>query len=113
VTNPKYTKDSAIRTYRRIMGKYGPDGINIRNQFYYTGIANASDFVKLLYKAGKNLTRDSLRAAYGKQNWTNPFLLKGSRVKTSSTDHFPIDQGKVTRYQDGSFTEQGALLKGR
>jgi branched-chain amino acid transport system substrate-binding protein len=113
VNNPKYARDSAIRTYRRIMSKYGPDGINIRNQFYYTGVANASDFVKLLYKAGKNLTRESFRRAYGKQNWINPFLLKGSRVRTSSSDHFPIDQGKVTRYLDGSFTEQGALLKGR
>ncbi|HKF14130.1 MAG TPA: ABC transporter substrate-binding protein [Gaiellaceae bacterium] len=113
VTNPKYAKDSAIRTYRRIMGKYGPDGINIRNQFYFTGVANGFDFVKLLYKAGKNLTRDSLRKAYAKMNWVNPYLLKGSKVKTGSRDHFPIDQAKITRYGNGSFSEEGKLLKGR
>jgi branched-chain amino acid transport system substrate-binding protein len=113
VTNPKYKNDSAIRTYRRIMGNYGPDGINIRNQFYYTGVANAHDVVKLLYAAGKNLTRESLRQAYEKQNWVNPYLLKGIRVKTGRGDHFPIDQGKIVRYRDGSFSEEGALLKGR
>jgi branched-chain amino acid transport system substrate-binding protein len=113
VTNPKYKNDSAIKTYRRIMANYGPDGINIRNQFYYTGVANASDFVKMLYKAGKNLTRESLRKAYAKQNWVNPYLLKGSRVKTGARDHFPIDQAKITVYNNGSFSDQGRLLKGR
>jgi branched-chain amino acid transport system substrate-binding protein len=112
-TNPKYKNDSAVRTYRRLMAKYGDDGINIRNNFYYVGVANASDFVKLLYKAGKNLTRNSLRAAYEKQNWVNPYALAGSRVKTSKTDHFPIDQGKIVRYSNGTFSEEGRLLKGR
>ena len=113
VTNPAYRNDSAIKTYRRIMSRYGPDGINIRNQFYYTGVANAYDFVRLLYAAGKNLTRESLRRAYEKMNWVNPYLLKGIRVKTGRGDHFPISQGKVTRYNNGSFTEEGRLLKGR
>jgi branched-chain amino acid transport system substrate-binding protein len=113
VTNPKYKNDSAIKTYRRIMANYGPDGINIRNQFYYTGVANASDFVKMLYAAGKNLTRESLRKAYEKQNWVNPYLLKGSKVKTGRGDHFPIDQAKITVYNNGSFSDQGRLLKGR
>jgi branched-chain amino acid transport system substrate-binding protein len=112
-TNPKYKNDSAVKTYRRIMAKYGEDGINIRNNFYYVGVANASDFVKLLYKAGKKLTRQSLRAAYEKQNWVNPYMLAGSKVKTGKGDHFPIDQGKIVRYVNGSFSEEGRLLKGR
>jgi branched-chain amino acid transport system substrate-binding protein len=112
-TNPKYKNDSATRTYRRIMGNYGPDGINLNNTFYYTGIAVASDFVKLLYAGGKNLTRESLRRAYEKQNWVNPYALKGSRVKTGPGDHFPIDQAKIVRYRNGTFSEEGRLLKGR
>lgn len=112
-TNPKYRNDSAIRTYRRIMANYGPDDINIRNTFYYTGIACASDFVKLLYAAGKNLTRESLRRAYEKMNWVNPYMLQGSRVKTGRNDHFPIDQAKIVRYNNGTYSEEGRLLDGR
>jgi branched-chain amino acid transport system substrate-binding protein len=112
-TNPKYKNDSAIKTYRRIMSKYGEDGINLRNTFYYTGVANASDFVKLLFAAGKNLTRESLRKAYEKQNWVNPYALKGTRIKTGKNDHFPIDQAKIVRYNNGSYSEEGRLLKGR
>jgi branched-chain amino acid transport system substrate-binding protein len=112
-TNPKYRNDGAIKAYKRIMGKYGPDGININNTFYYYGVAKAHDFVKLMYLAGRNPTRASLMAATAKMNWVNPYALKGVRVKTSKTDRFPIDQGKVIRYGDNSWQEISALYKGR
>jgi branched-chain amino acid transport system substrate-binding protein len=112
-TNPKYRSDGAIKAYKRIMAKYGPDGININNTFYYYGVAKAHDFVKLMYLAGRNPTRASLMAATAKMNWVNPYTLKGVRVKTSRTDRFPIDQGKVIRYNNGSWTEISALYKGR
>jgi branched-chain amino acid transport system substrate-binding protein len=112
-TNPKYKNDGAIKAYRRIMANYGPDGININNTFYYYGVAKAYDFVKLMYLAGKNPTRASLMAATAKMDWVNPYALKGVRIKTSRTDRFPIDQGKVVRYSNGSWNEISALYKGR
>ena len=112
-TNPKYRNDGAIKAYRRIMANYGPDGININNTFYYYGVAKAYDFVKLMYLAGRNPTRASLMAATAKMNWVNPYALKGVRIKTSRTDRFPIDQGKVIRYNNGSWNEISALYKGR
>jgi hypothetical protein len=112
-SNPKYRNDSAVKTYKRIMANYGPDGININNTFYYYGVAKAHDFVKLMYLAGRNPTRASLMAATAKMNWINPYALKGVRVKTSKTDRFPIDQGKVIQYNNGSWQEISALYKGR
>jgi len=112
-TNRKYRNDGAIKAYRRIMANYGPDGININNTFYYYGVAKAHDFVKLMYLAGKNPTRASLMAATAKMNWVNPYTLKGVKIKTAKTDRFPIDQGKVVRYQDASWTEISVLYKGR
>ena len=112
-TNPKYQNDGAVKTYRRLMAKYGPNGANINNTFYYYGVAKAQDFVKLMYLAGRNPTRASLMAATTKMNWVNPFMIKGVKIKTSKTDRFPIDQGKVVRYQGGSWTEISGLYKGR
>jgi branched-chain amino acid transport system substrate-binding protein len=112
-TNPKYRTDGAVRAYKRIMANHGPDGININNTFYYYGVAKAYDFVKLMYLAGRNPTRASLMAATAKMNWVNPYALKGVRVKTSRTDRFPIDQGKVIRYNNGTWSEISALYKGR
>jgi branched-chain amino acid transport system substrate-binding protein len=113
VTNPKYERDPAVRRYRQIMAKYGPDGANANNGFYYYGVAKAHDFVRLMYLAGKNPTRASLMAATKRMNWINPYALKGVRIKTTKTDRFPIDQGRVVRYQEGSWTEISGLYKGR
>ena len=93
-TNPKYRRDGAVRAYRNIMSKYGPDNIDIRNSFYYYGVAKAHDFVKLMYRAGKNPTRASLMAATANMNWVNPYALPGVKIKTTKTDRFPISPGE-------------------
>jgi hypothetical protein len=46
-------------------------------------------------------------------NWVNPYAIKGVKVKTSPTDHFPISQIKLIRYENGHFREFGSLIKGR
>ena len=113
-TNPKYKNDPAIRSFRRIMSKHAPaGGVDIRNSFYFYGVANAWEFVKLLYKAGRNPTRASLMAAARARNWVNPYTLAGVRTKTGKNDYFPLDQGKIVRYNNGSFTEISPLYKGR
>jgi branched-chain amino acid transport system substrate-binding protein len=113
-TNPKYRNDPAIRSFRRIMSRYGPEGgVDIRNTFYYYGVASAWEFVRLLYAAGRNPTRAKLMAAARKRNWVNPYTLAGMRTKTGRNDAFPLDQGKVVRYNNGSFAEIGRLYDGR
>jgi branched-chain amino acid transport system substrate-binding protein len=113
-TNPKYKNDPAIRSFRRIMARYGPEGgVDIRNTFYYYGVASAWEFTRLLYAAGKNPTRASLMNAARKRNWVNPYTLAGMRTRTSKNDFFPLDQGKIVRYNNGSFAEISPLYKGR
>ena len=113
-TNPKYRNDPAIRSFRRIMARYGPEGgVDIRNTFYYYGVASAWEFTRLLYRAGRNPTRASLMAAARNRNWVNPYTLAGMRTKTGRNDSFPLDQGRVVRYNNGSFTEISRLYDGR
>jgi branched-chain amino acid transport system substrate-binding protein len=113
-TNPKYRNDPAIRSFRRIMGRWGPEGgVDIRNTFYYYGVASAWEFVRVLYAAGKNPTRANVMAAARKRNWVNPYTLAGMRTKTGRNDAFPLDQGKVVRYNNGTFSEIGRLYDGR
>jgi len=112
-TNPKYRRSAAVRAYRLIMSKYGPENIDIRNSFYYYGVAKAHDFVKLMYRAGKNPTRATLMAATAKMDWVNPYALPGVKIKTTKTDRFPISQGKVVRYNNGTWSEISALYQGR
>jgi branched-chain amino acid transport system substrate-binding protein len=111
--NPKYANDPIVKQYEQLLRRYGPSGADPKNSFYFYGFAKAHDLVKLLYNAGKNPTRASLRAATLRMNWTNPYLIKGIKVKTSKSDHFPISQIKLTRYANGTFNEFGPLIKGR
>ena len=111
-TNPKYRNDPAMKQYKKLVAKYLP-GSDPNNGFFYYGFAKAYDTVRLLYLAGKNPTRASLMRATQRMNWVNPYLIKGIRVRTSKTDHFPIDQVKLTRYGNGSWSEISGLFKGR
>ena len=111
--NPKYANDPIVKKYASILAQYGPSGADPKNTFYFYGMAKAYDTVKLLYNAGKNPTRESLIKATQAMNWVNPFMIKGIKVKTSKTDHFPISQLKLVRYANGTFNEFGPLIKGR
>ena len=94
------------------MRRYG-GGADPNNTFHYYGVAKGYDVVKLLYLAGKNPTRASLIRATQRMNWVNPYAMKGVRVKTGARDRFPISQMKLIRFQNGSWTEFGSLIKGR
>jgi branched-chain amino acid transport system substrate-binding protein len=112
-TNPKYRRDAAVRQYNQLMTKYGPSGANRADTFYYYGFAKGYDVVKLLYAAGKNPTRESIRRATQRMNWANPYMIKGVVTKTTRSDSFPLDQIKIVRYNDRSWSEVSNLFKGR
>ena len=111
-TNPQYGNDTAVRQYRNLMRRYAPS-LDPNNTFHYYGFAKAYDTVRLLYLAGRNPTRASLMNATRRMNWVNPFAIKGIRVKTGQQDRFPISQMKLIRYNNGTWTEFGGLIKGR
>jgi len=112
-TDPKYANDPVVKQYRSILAKYGPSGADPNNTFYYYGMAKAYDVVKVLMGLKNNLTRPALMRATLHMNWVNPWAIKGVKVKTTPSDHFPISQIKLIRYTDGHFREFGALIKGR
>ncbi len=111
--NAQYTNDATVKKYRQILAQFGPANADPNNSLYYYGMAKAYDTVRLLYLAGKKPTRASLMRATQHMNWVNPFTIKGVKVKTGPKDRFPISQMKLIRYTNGTWTEFGALIKGR
>ena len=101
-----------IKKYKRIQKRFAP-GRHPNDVIFYYGVAKAYDMVQLLYKAGKNPTRASLKRAARSMNWVNPFAIKGMKVKTSGKDEYPLDQVKIIRYQSGTWSEISPLIKGR
>jgi len=111
-TDPAWRNNSGMKLYRSIMKKY--KGGNPNDVYAVYGMSVAHTFVAALQKAGKNPTRARIVKAADSLNVTNdPFLLPGISVKTSATDHFPLDQAKLQRYHDGHWVAFGGLFRVR
>jgi branched-chain amino acid transport system substrate-binding protein len=111
-TDSHWAKDPGIKLYRSIMKRY--KGGNPNDVYNVYGMSVAHTFVAALKQAGKNLTRDSIMRAVTHLNVHNdPFLLPGVSVRTSSADHFPLDQAKLERYHNGHWIVFGGLFRVR
>jgi branched-chain amino acid transport system substrate-binding protein len=111
-TDPQWTSDAGMQLYKQIItncSKCDPnDGFNIY------GVAVAYTMVDVLKQAGSNLTRQNvMNIAAGQLNETNPFLLPGVKVKTTSSDHFPIMQEQVITWGGTGWSLQGSLIDER
>jgi branched-chain amino acid transport system substrate-binding protein len=111
--DPKWARDPGVLLYRRIMKRYAPGG-NVQDVYNVYGMSAAVTFADALRHAGKNPSRRSLMTATARLNErNNPFLLPGMSIKTTSTDHYPIDQARLQRWSKGKWVSFGGLLKAR
>jgi branched-chain amino acid transport system substrate-binding protein len=109
---PKYQNDAQVRLYKRLMERYAP-GQNAEDLLFYYGMAKADTFVQALYRAGRNPTRESLMRAAANLKIRSPWVLPGARITTSPSSAFPIRHQKLSRFNNGQFTEFGNLVKTR
>jgi branched-chain amino acid transport system substrate-binding protein len=111
--DPKWAKDPGVLLYKRIMRRFARGG-NVKDVYNLYGMSAAFTFVDALRRAGRNPTRQSLMNAVLRLNErNNPFLLPRMSIRTSATDHYPIDQARLQRWQKGRWISFGGLLKAR
>lgn len=112
-SDPANASDPGIKLEREILAKYVP-GADPNDGFYLYGMGAAFTMIDALQKAGKNLTREGImQAALHLHETDNPFVLPGTIVQTSPSDHFPIRQMRMSKYDDGKWVQFGALLSAR
>jgi branched-chain amino acid transport system substrate-binding protein len=98
--DPVWRKDPSVALYRSILKRFAP-GAKPTDVYNWYGMTVAWTMVDTLQRAGKNLTRAGLlRAARSLDTTANPFLLPGTRLRTSATDAFPIDTVYLYRYDN-------------
>ena len=108
--DPHYAKTPGMKLYRKVMAAEKP-GTRLNDAFNVYGMGQGWAFVNALKRAGKNPTRKSLMKALLHTNTrANPFLLPGMVTKTSASDHFPLNQARLDKFQGGHFVPFGKLL---
>ena len=110
--SPTFANDATVKQYNTLMAKYNPRG-RVTDGLNFYGFAKADTFVRAMYKAGKNPTRAGLMRALLSLNETSPYLLAGSKLKTSATDHFIISHQRLMRFNNGAWAAAGPLVDGR
>jgi branched-chain amino acid transport system substrate-binding protein len=113
-TDPQWASDSGMQLYKQVIANCST--CNVNDGFNIYGVAVAYTMVDVLKQAGDNLTRANVMSIAATQlNETNPFLLPGVKVKTSSGDHFPIMQEQVITWDTtaAGWKLQGSLIDER
>jgi branched-chain amino acid transport system substrate-binding protein len=111
-TDPQWDSDAGMKLYKTVIANCTT--CNVNDGFNIYGAAVAYTMVDVLKQAGTNMTRANvLTIAANQLNETNPFLLPGITVKTTSSDHFPIMQEQVITWNGTGWTLQGTLINER
>jgi branched-chain amino acid transport system substrate-binding protein len=112
-SDPQWARDPGMRLYRSLLGRYAR-GADARDVRYLHGMAVAYETIALLERAGAAPTRTRLMAlARSIASAGNPFLLPGVAVRTSRTDGFPVQQGRLQRFGKGRWLPFGGLWSPR
>jgi len=108
-TDPTWKNDAAMKLYRTIMKKYAPSA-NAGDPLHVYGMAAAWTAAEALRRAGKDLTRESLRRTLDTFTAAgNPFMLPGIAVKTAGNDHYPVEQMLLQKWQNNAWSSFGGL----
>jgi branched-chain amino acid transport system substrate-binding protein len=109
-TDPRWAKDPGIRLFRAVMKQFAP-AANPNDGYYVAGMASAFTMVDALRKAGKDLTRDGIvKAVLSLNEVNNPFVVTGIPIKTSATDHFPMDSVGLQRWAGDHWVGFGGIV---
>ena len=117
----KWGSDAGVKLFHDVMTKYGGDLASPpcdptgADGFCVYGMAIAFSTVDVLKQMGSNLTRKNLMdiSANKLKQTNNPLILPGITIQTTSSDHFPIAQGQLEKWQGTGWVPFGPVLSGR
>jgi branched-chain amino acid transport system substrate-binding protein len=113
---PKWQNDQGVALFKQVMTQFGngcdPTGADA---FCVSGMGSAYTMVEVLKKAGNQLTRKHVMdIACCSMNITDdPLLLPGMVVKTTKSDHFPIQQMMLEKWTGDHWETFGDLVNVR
>lgn len=112
VNDPAWTGDAAVKGYRAFMAKWFPDG-NPSDTYNAYGYMTAIVLHRMLEQCNGDFSRKSIMAqANDLRNMENPLLLPGIHINTSPTNHHPLRQMQLQRWEGKSWQRFGNIIEG-
>jgi branched-chain amino acid transport system substrate-binding protein len=109
-TDPAWDNDPAMKEWKAYVQKYVPGG-DIKDQNYVNSYNSGMTLVQVLKQCGNDLSRENImKQAASIKDLALPMLLPGIKVNTSPTDHFPIEQMQLMRWNGKQWVRFGELL---
>ena len=110
--DPQWKDDPAMLQWRGFMGKYYRDG-NVADASNIYGVIAAELMVHVLKQCGNDLSRENIRKqAENIKNFKSGLLLPGITLNTSATDHAPVDQAQLSKFDGKQWVLFGQVLGG-
>ncbi len=111
VTDPQWESHPGMRRFHAFMAKYYPEAD--RSESGPLIAFNASTaLVGVLKRCGDNLTRENVMKVVANLDFEIGTLIPGIRIKTTSTDFFPIEQVQMMRFTGERWQMFGPILDG-
>jgi branched-chain amino acid transport system substrate-binding protein len=110
VTDPQWRNDKGFTDWVAFMKKYYPEGA-LDDQSNAFGYNVAILMTQVIKQCGNDLSRENiLRQAENLKNFELPLLLPGIKVNTSPTDHAPIEQEQLAKFNGEKWDLFGELF---
>ncbi|MCX7271873.1 MAG: ABC transporter substrate-binding protein [Burkholderiales bacterium] len=111
-TDPSFADDPGVKGYRAFMARWYPEG-NPDDFYNSYGYMTAMVMVRVLQQCNGDFSRKNIMAqANNLKNLENPMLLPGIRINTSPTDHRPLKQMQLQRWDGKKWTRFGPIFEG-
>ncbi len=112
VTDTAWENDAGVKAYKAFMAKHFPEGNP--NEFYNAyGYMIAMVMHRVLEQCKGDFSRKSIMTqANNLKELENPLMLPGIKVNTSPTDHRPLEQMQLQRWNGKQWERFGSVIQG-
>ena len=111
-SDPGLADDPGIKAYKVFMAKWFPEG-NPDDSFNAYGYMTAMVMTRVLQQCNGDFSRKNIMAqANNLKDLENPILLPGIKINTSPTDHRPLKQMQLQRFDGKKWVKFGPIFEG-
>ncbi|MCP3468209.1 ABC transporter substrate-binding protein [Bradyrhizobium sp. CCGUVB23] len=97
-SDPQWAEDQEMKDWRAWMARYNTQG-DLNDYLNIYAYAQAWCLVKILERAGRDLTRKSIMASAASVDFQVPMLLPGIKLETSKTDYRLIKTLRLMKFE--------------